>query len=219
MSVTRADEPKVYSILISGELGSGKTTLQRLLEGELRRLLSPAILIVAVNFADELKRECAERAGVPASTFYTEEGKARYFPPLGMTGRQLLQTVGEEARQKDPEHWVKRAKQTINKLIEGSGARQVVAIIGDCRHPNEVDAMRPGLAVRLTGDPGGARARSSADLTHISERGMDDFERFDMHINSDKTTPEMEVLAVFERLTQAKLDLFGELIVTPPAKR
>jgi len=208
-------DPWIYTILISGQLGSGKSTLQDALFTELSRRLPNTILVIKCNFADELKRECAKRAGVDPKVFYTEEGKLAYYEKVQMTGRELLQTVGEEARERDPCHWIKRAKQSI---ADAAGTRCVVAVVGDCRHPNEVDMMRPGVAVRLTGDPGGVRARSTADMTHISETAMNDFEHFDLHINTDVTTPEMAVLLVLAWLDTYQQKRLGKLLddIQPP---
>jgi hypothetical protein len=136
-----------------------------------------------------------------------------------MTGRQFLQTVGEEARKRNPFHWVDRVQQTIGQFqIEFCEAAGVVAIVGDCRHPNEVDGMRPGLAIRLTGDPGGARARSHADMTHISETAMNGFDGFDMHIDTNTTLPEMAVLDVFQRLATDVPEMFADLVTAKSVK-
>jgi len=202
-------EPWTYAILISGELGSGKTTTQNGLLRAISLALPENTVVFAVDFANELKAECALRAGVSTNVFYTEEGKKAFYPAVNMTGRELLQRVGEEARQKDPAHWIKRVQARITRARELTQSPNVLLIVGDCRHPNEVDLMRPGFAVRLEGDPKGVRARSTADLTHISERAMDSYESFDMKINTNEV-PEAEVVKkIMRRLAEVLPDRFG----------
>lgn len=215
--MTESTAPWTYAILISGQLGSGKTTLQQALFTDLSARLPTDIVVKMYNFADELKRECAERAGVPAATFYTEEGKKQFFSALGMTGRELLQSVGEEARQRDALHWVDRVRCGIARAAAERGVRGVLAVVGDCRHPNEVEFMRPGLAVRLMGDPGGVRARSSADLTHVSETAMNAYQGFDALINTDLVQPDKAVEIVLRRLHSVEPTLFHMLAPPAPA--
>jgi hypothetical protein len=202
-------EPWTFSVLISGKLGSGKTTTQNGLFRAISFLLPENTVLFMANFADELKNECATRAGVPASVFYTEEGKAAYYPSVQMTGRELLQTVGEQARQADPDHWIKRVKERIARAKEMASSPNVLVIVGDCRHPNEVDGMRPGFAVRLVGDPNGVRVRSTADLMHISETAMDGYEGFDCTINTELLSPTDVVAVIMSELAKLAPARFG----------
>jgi hypothetical protein len=184
----------MFTVLISGELGAGKTTTVNLLTPELTKIVADDVLVMSGNFADELKRECAERAAEPLDTFYTEQGKEKMLKSVGMTAGRLLQVVGEEARQKNPNHWIERLRQRATAEWRASGRARLLLVVGDCRHPNEIDDMKPGLAVRLEGDPGGARARSTRDLNHPSETALRAYEGFDIRINTE-TTPAKDVVA------------------------
>lgn len=192
--------PWTYNILISGRLGSGKTTTQRGLVEAIAGHLGENTIVMAVNFADELKNECALHAGVPQDTFYSEEGKKTYLPLVQMTGRELLQRVGEEARQRNPAHWIERVQERVARVRAEQPNANVLVVVGDCRHPNEVDLMRPGLAVRLEGDPADVRLYTTANLSHASETSMDAYEDFDMRVNTDVSKPNEVVQAILTRL-------------------
>jgi hypothetical protein len=197
-------------------MGSGKTTTQKLLYDDLRKLL-PTKLIISVNFADALKRECALLAGVPIDQFNTEEGKNKILPDIGLTGRQLLQKVGEARRQQNPSYWIDLVHtQVKNELAACNKDRsfqsdEMVVIVGDCRHVNEIEQMRPGLAVRLIGDPAKLRT-TPINSTHISETALDKYEDFDMKIDTDTCSKEMVVAAIERQLVLTQPNKFSELL-------
>jgi hypothetical protein len=211
--MTTENKPKreIYFVLISGELGSGKTTTQTALYKELTERFTSTTHVISINFADELKRECAVRAGVDQSVFYTEAGKREYYESVNMTGRELLQSVGEEARQFHHAFWINKAKQTLSTIVSLSESERFVVIIGDCHHPNEVELLRPGMSVRLQGDPGGVRAQSDADLTHVSERALDGYKHFDMIVDTETQRPNAIVECIINKLSVLRPSIFAHL--------
>lgn len=205
----------MFSILISGKIGSGKSTTQELLHDELHARLTNE-LVLRVNFADQLKKKCAALAGVPVAQFYSEEGKNQLIPTLGKTGRQLLQEVGEHERQANVNVWVEAMlDDALHQCDEAQWpVDDVILVVGDCRHPNEITNMPPGVSIRLTGDPAGVRARS--DFTaHISETALDDYGKFTLSIDTSRR-PAREVVS---DIVRALLDVdpvrFEELAESP----
>jgi hypothetical protein len=185
----------VYTILISGEVGAGKTTTADALLDAVRKLAPPDTYVTVGQYGDELKRECAERAKVDISLFYSHDGKNTFIESVGMTAGRMLQVVGEEERQRDKNYWIDKLKESKKKELTASGKKKMLLIVGDCRHPNEIDDMRPGLAVRLEGDPGNVRATSTRDLSHPSETSLRDYEWFDLRFDTD-TQRTAEIVAV-----------------------
>lgn len=199
MSSAPQARPLVYCVLISGRIGAGKTTTVDALQQRLLELVDEAeCVVLSGQYADELKRECAERAKKPLALFYSEAGKQTLIESEGVTAGRFLQIVGEEARARDPLHWIKALKRKQNEAA--ADGRRVIMIVGDCRHPNEIDEMRPGVAVLLRGDPGGVRARSTRDLNHISETSLDGYERFDLVLDTDALRTDSVVEAIVARL-------------------
>lgn len=177
---------RVYTILVAGGLGSGKTTTVDNLLPELRaHLEDDQTHVTEGHFATALKQECAELAKADLQTFYTEQGKQKFLDSVCMTAGRFLQVHGEEKRQADPFHWVNLLKKQIIATAQTVGKSNVIVVVGDCRHPNEIDAMRPGFALRLNGDPGGVRARSNRDLNHPSETALNDYQNFDLVVSTD----------------------------------
>lgn len=159
---------KELIIGLSGKIGSGKTTFAEFLKEELETI---GIVTKILNFADALKKITFELSGHHG---YTQEDKQVYLEDWGMTVGTMLQRLGTEVMRTnfDEDVWVKA---TFSKLIPG------VNIIGDCRFPNEAEAIkkRGGLLIRLDGDPAEVRKNSTRDLTHASETSLDNYNEFD----------------------------------------
>jgi hypothetical protein len=98
-----------------------------------------------------------------------------------MTARQVMQFVGTDIfRKMYADVWI---VSTINKILK---EKPTVAIITDCRFPNEVDAIKQmdGKVWRLTRNP--------FNSSHISETILDqsnyDWSNFDAIIDNSTTT-------------------------------
>lgn len=207
----------LVSVLISGELGSGKTTTMNVVTEALRARLADDTRWVVTNgnFADELKRECAEASGAPLELFYTTEGKntilhtdaAHSFAGNGMTAGNFLQVHAEACRQNDSDCWARRLWRS--KMLEAERAQKhVFLIVGDCRHENEIrwaaTMSKKSLTVRLCGDPGGVRAASTRNLNHISERALDAYDKWDLIVDTNTTPPGAVCAGVLRLLEQNK---------------
>lgn len=203
---------EVYTILVAGGLGSGKTTTVDNLLPELRQYLTDdQTHVMEGHFATALKQECAKMAKVDLQTFYTEQGKQQFLHSIGMTAGRFLQVHGEAKRQADPFHWVNLLKKQIVATAQAAGKSRVIVVVGDCRHPNEIDAMRPGFALRLNGDPGGVRARSNRDLNHPSETALNDYQKFDLVVSTDDTDVQGVLLVTLNALYDADPVRFEKL--------
>ncbi len=172
----------VLIVGVSGKIGSGKSTLCDNL------LLLHNQNVVARNFADQLKIDVAAHLGIPLERCYTEEGKNTRIERYDMTVGCILQQWGTALRSAiHTDMWVIATANWLERLIL-NGVVPSMVVIGDVRFPNEVDWVHSvgGVAVRLNGDPGGVRAKSTRDLAHVSETALDDCQdKFDLVINSD----------------------------------
>ena len=90
-----------------------------------------------------------------------------------MTAREFLQYFGTEVCRKiNPDIWADRCLQDIQE------ENPLLAIIDDCRFPNEADAVQEagGKIIRLT--------RSPLSDGHSSESALDDWDNFDAVIDN-----------------------------------
>lgn len=123
---------------------------------------------------------------------YKEEWElAKDYDPSGfMTARQVLQFVGTDMFRKfKPNVWVDATLKKINK------EQPQIAIITDCRFPNEVESITEhgGYTIRLTRNP--------FNSDHISESILDeqnyDWNKFNYIIRNDK-------MSIYEQSVEIK---------------
>lgn len=200
-----------YGVLVcavSGKIGSGKTTL---CEG-LAAMPDLRDRVLIRNFADRLKELVALHLDIPLSMTTTHEGKNTLLPAYGgMSVGTMLQQFGSKLREVHPMFWINAVESWLEaridewiaygelKLLSNDAEKNesndeknrkinLLVLIGDARFPNEVAWVKDrcgGITIRLEGDPGGERARSTRDLNHISETALDDFEGFDVVLHTD----------------------------------
>jgi len=147
-------------------------------------------IVVERSFADELKTAVAEPYDFPVEQCYSQEGKNTTVVGTGKTVGQLLQEFGTNARLEDENVWVN----AVNDFFEiskntATGEKPLVFIVPDVRFPNEVswiDGQDFDFTVRLNGDPCNVFAESKRDKNHISETALDDFQGFDIILNTDE---------------------------------
>lgn len=164
-------------IFLSGKKRSGKDTLAKLLHREYgyRR----------VAFADALKDEVADKWGLQRMDFDADDLKEQKPPGFAYTRRQLLQMHGRERRQIDPEYWTRRARQSINAMIQ-QGEKVVVT---DARFANELSSSnnefctKDILKVRIE------RPALQMQDTDISETALDNWP-FDRILVNEEGQPE-----------------------------
>jgi len=122
------------------------------------------------NFADPLKQVCIDILGLTYDQCYgTDENKNElvdcYWPGIDeqMTAREVMQHLGTDMfRRLQQNVW---SAATI-RLIEKE--KPDIALIADCRFPNEVDAVKNagGIVIKLN--------RNLYESTHTSEIALDD---------------------------------------------
>ena len=176
-------------IAFAGRKQSGKTTSAEFVKNIFEnRGLGVARIY---NFADPLKQLCMDVLGLTYSQCYgPDESKNervdcyRHYAPDSsgqMTAREVMQYVGTDIFRK-MQHNVWSAA-TI-RLIEKE--KPDLAIIADCRFPNEVEAIKnnDGLVIKLNRNP--------YNSTHASEESLDanryDATNFNLVIDNDELT-------------------------------
>lgn len=174
-------------IAFAGRKQSGKTTSAEFVKNifENRGLGVGKIY----NFADPLKTDvCMNVFGLTYHQCYgSDESKNElvdcYWPDTDkqMTAREVMQYVGTDIFRKIQHNvW---ASATIKKIRH---EKPDLAIIADCRFPNEVEAIKnsDGLVIKLNRNP--------YNSTHASEESLDadryDATNFNLVIDNDELT-------------------------------
>ena len=156
-------------IAFAGRKQSGKTTSSDFV----KNIYESRGLGIAkqYNFADPLKKDvCMNIFGLTYHQCYGSDACKNelvncYWPNTKkqMTAREVMQYVGTDVfRTIQHNVW---ADATINKIQQ---EKPDLALIADCRFPNEVEAIRGvnGLVIKLT--------RSPFDSDHASETALDE---------------------------------------------
>lgn len=159
---------------ISGKIGSGKTTLSQYLQNYYPRLQK-------VSFAENLRKVVSILTGIPIEKTRSAKDKEVYLSEWGKTVGELLQLIGTEGiRSVNSKAWVISLFSTYNPFID-------CWIIDDVRFVEEADYIKKmgGKLIRLEGDPGNILSSCTRDLTHGSEMSLDDYDDFDLKINTN----------------------------------
>lgn len=152
-------------IAFAGRKQSGKTTsaefVSRVFTETTREISS------IYNFADPLKTLCIDILGLGYNQCYgSDEDKNQlvncYWDNKQLTAREVLQIVGTDMFRKMQNHVWSNA--TIRQILR---EQPNLAIIADCRFPNEVDAIKNvgGIVIKLTRNP--------YNSNHASEIALD----------------------------------------------
>ena len=156
-----------------------KTTLNQLLDNVQTKYLAKIY-----NFADPLKQDiCMNILGLTYNQCYGEDMDKNTVTDIEwngskLTAREVMQFVGTDLfRKMKYDVW---SSATINKIKQEQPA---LAIIADCRFPNEVDAVKNagGIVIKLTRNP--------YNSDHASEVALDEINystsNFDLVIYND----------------------------------
>lgn len=138
-------------IAFAGRKQSGKTTCAEFVSNLSFQYGDSKIY----NFADSLKTLCIDILGLEHRQCYGSD-KAKnelvncFWNDNQLTAREVLQIVGTDMFRKMQQHVWSNA--TIRQIFREQPS---LAIIADCRFPNEVDAIKnvEGIVIKLTRNP------------------------------------------------------------------
>lgn len=154
---------------------------------------------VIYNFADPLKKDiCMNILGLTYNQCYGEDMDKNTLTDIEwngskLTAREVMQFVGTDLfRKMKHDVW---ASATINKIKRDNPP---LAIIADCRFPNEVDVIKNvgGLVIKLTRNP--------FNSDHSSETALDSKyynpENFDLIIDNEQMNISSQHRIIFDFL-------------------
>lgn len=185
-------------IAFAGRKQSGKTTCSEFVVKYCNGAIEPFNGAKIYNFADPLKKDiCMNILGLTYEQCYGEDIDKNTVTDIQwdgnkLTAREVMQFVGTDLfRKMKNDVW---AGATIKKIQRES---PVLAVIADCRFPNEVEAVHNagGIVIKLTRNP--------YNSSHASETALDPENyspyNFDLVIdNNDISIPEQnEVIRCF----------------------
>lgn len=173
-------------LAFSGRKQSGKTTGAEYIELTIKHLNLP-ISYKIYSFADPLKQDiCMNILGLSYDQCYGSDHDKNTITDLvwngkKLTAREAMEIIGTDIfRNLKNNVWVDA---TINK-VKKEGVD--LAIITDCRFPNEVDAIleNNGYVIRLKRDPFGSPSNSESALDENKYNWM----RFSTVINNQDSS-------------------------------
>lgn len=166
------------------------------------------IVVKHYSFADALKSICIDILGLEYNQCYgSDEDKNTptdiVWNGNELTARQVMQIVGTDIfRSLKPNVWTEA---TIRKIQKDNPD---IAIITDCRFPNEIDAVHDakGIVIRLT--------RSIDASNHPSESALDkenyDWNNFDIILDNKELTKEAQFTLLMLKLMPIILKIDAE---------
>lgn len=187
-------------IAFAGRKQSGKTTCSEFVAKYFNGTIEPFNGAKIYNFADPLKNDiCINILGLTYDQCYGNDDSKNTLTDIiwdnkKLTAREVMQFVGTDIfRKMKYDVW---ASATIQKIQRD---QPKLAIIADCRFPNEVDAVKNagGVVIKLT--------RNNFNSNHESEVALDydkyDHSNFDLVIDNQKIGIKEQNMAVFNFLS------------------
>lgn len=170
-------------IAFAGRKQSGKTTCSEFIQKLANGIVYPYNSTKIYNFADSLKNDiCINILGLTKDQCYGTDNQKNelvdcYWDNKQLTAREVMQLVGTDMfRAMKNDVW---SSATIRKIKTDNPS---LAIIADCRFPNEVEAIKNvgGLVIKLTRNP--------YSSMHSSETALDienyDQSNFDLIVDN-----------------------------------
>lgn len=190
---------------ISGKIGSGKSTAAKYLIDSMKELHFEEKF-----FAYNVKKIASIISGLSMDDMLSQDGKNRELPLYGgITVGRLQQVIGTDLFRQhfDDMVWVK-------SLFAPYDPARDNWIVSDVRFKNEADYVKSqgGLLVRLEGDPAGVRAKSTRDMNHPSETGLDDYGKFDIVVETEYGEGKLKLLVDTLRVMLSQMERFGDKI-------
>lgn len=174
-------------IAFAGRKQSGKTTCSEAVAKYANGAIQPFNGAKIYNFADPLKKDiCMNILGMTYDQCYGSDQQKNelvdcWWDNKQLTAREVMQLIGTDIfRTMQNNVW---AGATINKI---KNEQPSLAIIADCRFPNEVDAIKNagGIVIKLMRNP--------FNSDHASEVSLDisryNYENFDLVISNETLT-------------------------------
>lgn len=171
-------------IAFAGRKQSGKTTCSWYIENLVFRDFQQSHSCKIYNFADPLKKDiCMNILGLSYDQCYGEDIDKNTVTGVQWNGKQLtarevMQFVGTDLFRK-----MKHDVWSGATIIKINNEQPSIAVVADCRFPNEVDAIKNagGYVIKLTRDP--------FHSDHASEIALDsenyDQSNFDLIIHNE----------------------------------
>lgn len=177
----------IMQIILEDSIVDKKTVLAELFRGQ---PLNINYTWSIKGFADKLKEVASVIFDIKREDWDDPLIKASYIPGTSLTGREILQKIGESFRREiDPYIWVdtllneydsKKYFANINKTSEPNW------FIADVRMLNEAEAIksRGGILIKIERDT------NYAD-NHISETSLDNYDDWDYTIDNNGSLDEL----------------------------
>ena len=191
-------------IAFAGRKQSGKTTCAQAVKDLFTTKTADEDYVQIYNFADPLKRDiCMNLLGLTYDQCYGSDDHKNeltnnFWNNKQLTAREVMQFVGTDIfRTMQNNIW---ADATLKKIKYDDPD---IAVIADCRFPNEVQAVKDagGYVIKLTRDP--------FNSDHASETALDpkNFhpKNFDIVIFNHNLSIGQQIIAVFEFLNSKGL--------------
>jgi hypothetical protein len=143
-------------IAFAGRKQSGKTTASQMVVDYYSTVVEDSTNIKIYNFADPLKEDiCIKLLGMSREQCYGDDEYKNQVTDLEwegkkLTAREVMQFVGTDVFRKMKQNiW---AEATINRI---KNEKPRLAIIADCRFPNEVEIVKKagGVVIKLMLNP------------------------------------------------------------------
>jgi hypothetical protein len=175
---------------ISGKIGSGKSTAAKYLIDNM-----PHLRFEEKFFAYNVKMIASIISGLPMEVMLSQEGKNMQLPLYdGITVGRLQQVIGTDLFRDhfDKMVWVKSMFAPYDRAKDNW-------IVSDVRFRNEADYVKQmgGILVRLEGDPAGVRSNSTRDMNHPSETELDDYDGFDVLVQTEPGEAKLRSLTAY----------------------
>lgn len=191
-------------IAFAGRKQSGKTSCSWYIENLIFRDFQLNYKCKIYNFADPLKQDiCMNILGLTYEQCYGDDEQKNQLTDIvwdnnKMSAREVMQFVGTDIfRKMKNDVW---SSATIKKIKNDA---LDIAIIADCRFPNEVDAVKDagGYVIKLTRNPYNSNHESETalDETHYPKQN------FDLIINNAYLTIEEQNNEVYKFLKKKEV--------------
>lgn len=176
-------------IVVSGLSRSGKDTFGKFLQ---KHLEEEYFLVAYATYLKNVVRDCFNLSHEQLYGDLKQSSDTRYpkcdtDPVEYWTPREFLQYVGEMFRQVDKNYWITK----LFDFIERNKLKNV--IITDGRHENEINRVLDcgGKHIRIYREEDNRKV----GLNHISEVGLDNFDRIDYVVHNDYTLEDLDNIA------------------------